>query len=66
MSDDEFLDIESVQGQAALLDQLNEVDPEIATALREAADSTHVPTAPDGDPLGYYQPYSDNISQDDW
>lgn len=52
--------------QTVLLEKLGEVDPEIATALRDAANSTHIPTAADSDPFGYYQPQNDTAPNDDW
>lgn len=54
------------QRQTMLLEQLADVDPDIAAALRQTADSVRVPTAPDGDPFGYYQPPNDTTPQDDW
>lgn len=52
--------------QAVLLHELSEADPEIAAALRRAADSIRVPTAPEGDLFGFYQPPSETTPQDDW
>jgi hypothetical protein len=61
---DVFAELE--QRQTALLERLGEVDPGIAAALRDASDSIRMPTAPDADPFGYYQPPSDATPQDAW
>jgi hypothetical protein len=53
--------------QTRLLDELREVDPDIASALRDIATKTQPRTAPTGDPFGLLRHHAQEPSDtDDW
>lgn len=55
------------QQRSRVLQQLSDVDPEIAAALGEAAAATR-PSGPstDDDPFSFYQPLNDPADNDRW
>ena len=49
-----------------LLEQLTDIDPDTAAALRQAAKATRSPAPPPGDPFSSYHPLNDINASDDW